>query len=201
MASEVSICNLALGNVAKPDINSLNEASAEARACKRYFAQVRDVMLESYPWLFARKIAALAEVTNDRANRWRYAYRRPSDCLKELLVLDECLSPLIFSDGDMLRRGGIPYDVAGTTIYTNVKPAFLEYTYRLVDPTKFSATFVEAFGWELAVRIAMPLTRDPKIRADAFQIAGATTSKAAVLDANRVQETTDVPVESLEVRQ
>jgi hypothetical protein len=201
VASEVFICNLALSNVSKPDITSLNEASAEARACKRYFSHVRDVMLESYPWLFARKIAALAEVTNDRPKLWAHAYRKPADCLKILLLHDECMLPLVFSDGDVLRRGGTRYDTAATTIYTNASPAYLEYTYRLDDPTKFSASFVEAFGWELAVRIAMPLTRDPKIRADAFQIASKMTSDAAVHDANQVRETTDVPVASLEVRQ
>jgi len=66
---------------------------------------------------------------------------------------------------------GNPYEIEGETVYCNLSPAFLRYTFRLVDPTKYPPPFVEAFSWHLAVRLAMPLTRDPNVCADASQLA------------------------------
>ncbi|MBB3137819.1 hypothetical protein FHS26_005587 [Rhizobium pisi] len=49
-------------------------------------------------------------------------------------------------------------------IYCNVSPAYLNFTERLIDPTKYPPLFVDALSWHLAVRLAMPLTRDPQVR-------------------------------------
>lgn len=201
MISEVFICNLALINVAKSEITSLDEASAEAAACRRFYAHVRNIMLESYPYLFARRIVALAEVANDRPLRWTFAYRLPADLRKVLLVHDETIGLGDFSDAEAVGRGGHPYDLAGTTLYCDVPAARLEHTFTQTDPTKFTALFVEAFGWELAVRIAMPLTRDPKLRADAYQLAMKASIAAQVHDANSTRDTTHVPVPALQARQ
>lgn len=201
MASQVQICNLALTNIAKPSISDINEASAEAIACRRYYEHVRDLMLESYPWRFARKTDVLAEVTNAKANRWGYAYQRPADCLKIRRIVDESLTDYWPSDGDgLVVAGGYATDIEGSIIYSNVSPAYVEYTYRVTDPTLFPPMFVEAFGWQLAVRLAMALTRDPKVRADAYQLAVRTSGEAAALDANEVRETSDSPSRYVEAR-
>lgn len=190
MTSVVSICNLALANIAKKDINSLTEASAEARACNRFYEVTRDILLQAYPWRFAGKTQSLAQLTNDKPGAWAYAYRRPTDCLKvrwirpEYSLTDPCPQSL----QDEISN---PYEIEGEMIYCNLSPAFLRYTFRLTDPTKFPPLFVEALAWHLAVRIAMPLTRDPKIRADAFQLAMAAKGSAEMADANEVRETSD----------
>ncbi len=44
MASVVSICNLALSNIGKDNINALTDAGAEARACSQFYEHVRDMM-------------------------------------------------------------------------------------------------------------------------------------------------------------
>lgn len=200
MASVVSICNLALANVGKPSISSITEATAEARACNQFYEHVRDVMLQSYPWRFATKVEALAEITNARADSWGYAYQKPSDCLKILRVHDAYLSPYLPSDGALTVQGGYVYEVAEETIFTDPTPAYLNYIFRLTDPTKFSPMFVEAFGWELAVRLAMPLTRDPKVRADAWNVAKMTTPQAQVADANDGRDEVQNRSAALEVR-
>lgn len=94
----------------------------------------------------------------------------------------------------------VPYDIEGSTIYTDLTPTFLRFTADIDDPTKFPPLFVEALSWSLAVRLAMPLTRDPKIRADAFQVATAMTSEAMLADANEVRETSDHESELVEGR-
>lgn len=200
MSSVVFICNLALTNLAKPEISDINEASAEAKACKQFYAHVRDVLLSSHPWRFAGKTEALAEITNTKENRWGYAYQRPADCLKVRRVSDEALADYLPSDGSLIVAGGFAHAIEGQTLFCDVTPAYLTYTYRLEDPTQFPALFQEALAWHLAVRLAMPLTRDPKIRADAYQLALRTTAAAAASDANEVRETSDTPSEVIEAR-
>lgn len=188
MASIVSICNLALSNLGKDSINALSEPTAEARACNQFYEHVRDVLLQGYPWRFAGKTQSLAQVTNEKVGAWCYAYARPSDCLKVRWLRQEYATDDPSSLADEIAT---PYDIEGGTIYCHLSPAFLRYTVRLVDPTKFSPLFVEALSWHLAVRLAMPLTRDPKVRADAFQLAMRTQGSAEMADANEVRETSD----------
>jgi hypothetical protein len=199
MTSVVSICNLALSNLGKDNINDLSEASAEAKACNQFYEHVRDTLLQSYPWRFAGKTASLAEVTNDKPGAWGYAYRRPNDCLKvrwirrEYSLTDDCPQTL-------QQEIANPYEIEGQTIYCNLSPAFLRYTWKLTDPTRFSTLFVEALSWHLAVRMAMPLTRDPKVRADAYQLAVAASDTAAAHDANEERNTSDFDSDFVEGR-
>lgn len=199
MASIVSICNLALSNLGKDNINALSDAGAEARACNQFYDHVLGTLLQAYPWRFAGKTQSLAELTNNKPGAWGYAYSRPVDCLKvrwvrpEYSIDDPCSQTLA-------QEIGNPYDIEGTLIYCNLSPAFLRYTWKVTDPTKYSPLFVEALSWHLAVRLAMPLTRDPKIRADAFQLAMRMQGEAATADANEVRETSDHDSDFVEAR-
>ena len=190
MTSIVSICNIALSNLGKPTINALSEASAEARACNLLYEHSRDLLLQAYPWRFAGKTQSLAEITNDKPGAWGYAYTKPNDCLKvrwirrEYSTTDTCPQTLQEEISNL-------YDVEGDNLYCDLSPAFLRYTYALTDPTKYSPLFVDALSWHLAVRLAMPLTRDPKIRADAYQLAVKTQAAAEMLDANEARESSD----------
>lgn len=189
MASVVSICNLALSNIGKDNIQALTDAGAEARACSQFYEHTRDVLLQGYPWRFAGATVSLAEVANNRLGKWSYAYARPNDCMKARWV-----RPAYSEDEPApseQEEMSIPYEIEGETIYCNLSPAFLRYTSRLTDPTKFSPLFVDALSWHLAVRLAMPLTRDPKVRADAWQVATQMTGQAQMMDANEVRETSD----------
>jgi hypothetical protein len=190
MASVVSICNLALTNLGKTKINALDEPTAEARACNQFYEHTRDMLLQGYPYRFARKTLALAEIANDKAGKWRYAYKRPIDCLKVLWLRPEYSdeNPCVQTEQEEIAN---PYEIEGDTIYCNLSPAFLRGVFRVVDPSKYPPLFVEALSWHLAVRLAMPLTRDPKVRADAFQLAVKMQGAAEMADANEQRETSD----------
>lgn len=199
MTSVVSICNLALSNLGADNISALSDAGAEARACRQFYEQTRDALLQVYPWRFAGKTQALAEVTNTEAGKWGYAYQRPNDCLKVRWVRPQYSTddPCAQTHQEEISN---PYDVEGETVFCNLSPAFLRYTFRLIDPTKFSPLFVETLSWHLATRLAMPLTRDLKMRNDAYQLAMQTRGQAEVADANETRETSDHDSELVEVR-
>lgn len=199
MASKIFICNLALSNVGKNNINALTEASAEARACNQFYDHARDTLLQAFPWGFAGKTQALAQVTNDKPGQWGYAYKRPTDCLKVRWIRPA------YSNTDSCRLTpqqeiSFPHEVEGDTIYCDLSPAFLRYTFKLEDASRYPPLFVDALSWHLAVRLAMPLTRDPKVRADAYQLALATSGTAQMADANEEQHSSDIESEFVEVR-
>lgn len=180
MTSIVAICNLALSNIGKENISSLAEESAEARACRQFYGHTRDILLQGFPWKFAAKTAILAEVANDRPGQWSHAYARPVDCLK-VRGVRPYLNQGYLSEQDRLA---IPYKIDGGIVYSNEESLVMLYTHPLDDPTQYSPLFVEAFSWQLAVRLAMPLTRDPSVRADALRVARDTTGTASELDAS-----------------
>ena len=199
MVSIVSICNLALSNLGSDTINSLSEPTTEARVCNQFYEHTRDTLLQAYPWRFAGKTQSLAELTNDRAGQWGYAYKRPNDCLKVRWVRPA------FSSADPCQQSqqeeiSNPFDVEGETIYCNLSPAFLRYTWAVTDPTKFPPLFVDALSWALTVRLAMPITRDMKQRNDAYRLAQVARGEAETADANEVLENSDHDSELLQVR-
>lgn len=183
MASDVSICNQALAHVGAGTINALTEATAEARNCSLFYTTARDSLLAAYPWSWARKRESLAEVDNDLATKWQYAYTLPADCLRPIYVQDED------ELGD--EHEGYAYQVVGRTLYCDVSPAFLTYVYRLDDPAQYPAPFEEALAWSVASRIAMPLTKDARIRNDAIEMAARARVAAEVIDANGEQHRLD----------
>lgn len=189
MTSVISICNMALSNLGAGNIQSLGEASTEARSCTQWYEHTRDTLLQAYPWRFAGTAVSLAELTNDKPGAWGYSYRRPSDCLKPRFVRRE------FSTTDeqqtMQEQIQNPYLVEGTRIYCDISPAILNYTRRVEDPSLFSPLFVTALSFALTVNLAMPITQDPKIRNDAYQIAEQMRERAAAADANEQRETSD----------
>lgn len=199
MSSVVYICNLALANIGKDSIASINEASAEARACKQFYELVLDTSLQAYPWRWAGKTEALAQVANTRENRWLYAYQRPSDCLKIIRLVDESLTEYM-PYGDGVVSGGHAYDVEGQVIFCDLSPAYIQYTQRLTDPAKFPPMFVDALSMALSARIAYPITRDLRIRSDAVSLAMQAMELAKASDANEVRETSDWPSEGIEAR-
>lgn len=198
MTSVVSICNLALTNLGKDTINALTEASAQARACNLFYEQTRDALLQVYPWRFAGKTQSLAEVTNDKPGAWGYAYRRPGDCLKVRWVRQEYST----TDYQPTKQEEIltPHEIEGENIYCNLTPAFLRYTFRIDDPTKYPPLFVDALSWAMTVRLAMPLTKDIKQRNDAFKLAQMARGEAETADASEERETSDHNSELVEVR-
>lgn len=200
MTSIVSICNLALSNIGKDNISALNEATPEARACNQFYDHVRDMLLQAYPWRWAGRTVSLAEIENDKPGAWAYAYQRPTDCLKISYVRPQYSDTPLALDDPKLDAFGVMHEVEGQAIYTDISPALLRYTARVADPTKFPPLFVEAMGWHLSVRLAMPLTRDPAIRREAFQIANGMQATAQMQDANEVRETSDIASDLIEAR-
>lgn len=174
MASEVEICNLALGRVGvSQTITSLSEPSAEAVACNRFYALTRDTVLRGFPWPFATTFVALGLVKEDPNTDWQYSYRYPSDCIRFRRIVPPGGRPstAVSSDARLVADAipspdSIPYRIASDTtarlIYTDQDDAVAEYTRKVTDSEFYDAEFVSVLAWRLAAEIAPVLTQgDP----------------------------------------
>lgn len=152
MANEIQICNLALSRLGGFRIQSLDDATKEARECKLHYPIVRDAVLEAHDWDFARKRLVLA-LTTETFSGWEYAYQYPTDCL----VIRKIYDP------NKAEGSKIPFEVVSNAaldrrlILTNQAQAELIYTAKVTDVNMFSSGFVNALAFRLAADLAIPL--------------------------------------------
>jgi len=207
MASEVDICNLALGHLGdKATVASLDppEGSAQAEHCARFYPVARDALLEIHEWDFATKRALLSELENTW-DMWQYAYAKPSDCLRVLAVLQTeatsdysmTSSPTYTAEGIVTERatGYAPQEFAceidatgNSIILTNQEDAVVRYTAFVTDTTRFSPLFISTLSWHLAALLAGPILKGDAGRAEAKrceQMASLWLAKATASDSNQ----------------
>lgn len=169
MASLIELCNRALAIVAKGQIASLNEGSFEARECARAAQPLLDEMVlwsDNIP--LGRRRVVLAEMANDRPAEWLHAYAAPSDFGMPIAIrrVEDDASELPEAGPyNFPPQAGLPlrYLHENGKIYCNVDTATLIYTVDTLVVTDLDALMQKAFVNELALRISMPLTKDPKI--------------------------------------
>ena len=121
-------------------------AQKEAVACVRYFAGIRDVLLQTYPWTFARRDETLVGLS-EPLKGWRFSYALPTACVRPLQLISR-------------RKTVAKWEEAGSVIGCEYRPVSLRYTARITDTTKWSPQFQEAFCLKLAVDIALSVNSD-----------------------------------------
>lgn len=181
MASEVDICNLALGHLGeRANVSSISppEGSAQAEHCARFYPIARDMALESHEWGFATVRGTLALLTDTPPVGWLYVYALPNDCRNIIRLIDPAAGTPYQQD-DWQRTGcyagyapgipfvppDVPYELESRSndgiavIYTNLEAAQIQYVKTVTDTTKFSAQFVDAVSRLLASYLAGPVVK------------------------------------------
>ncbi len=187
MASEVEICNLALGHLGDTaTVASIDppEGSAQAEHCARFYPIARDMLLQAHGWNFATRRIQLAQLS-EVPYGWTYAYARPDGALD---VFD-----IQFPNTVDYGANSQPYvcevDTDGNeVIYTDVENAVARYIMQVTDTTKFPPLFVLALSWQLAGMLAGPVLKGDVGAAEAkrcAQMAQAYLSEAKVADSRQ----------------
>lgn len=187
MATDVDICNLALGMIGDAAaVQSINppDQSAQASHCARFYPVARDAMLEMHQWGFATTRVTLA-AGGTPPNQWQYSYYPPSNVLNYIAVLDPNGSddvgypvPLSYSSPLVTPQGPnapAPYPfivesdplTGADILYCNVQNAVLRYTQAVTNPTAFSPLFVEGLALLLSSHLAGPVIKGAEGRAAA----------------------------------
>lgn len=179
MPSVVDICNIALSHIgAKPDVSSISppEGSVSADYCATFWPMARDMALEDGAWGFATRYRNLSQSV-DVVPGWSYKYVLPVDCIKVIALLQsEGVEP---QDYKIINDGGIRY------VVSNTDSARIEYVTREDNTNVYSPSFVDAVSWLLASYLAMPITRDIKLKEAALNAYNQSVHGAMVSDANQ----------------
>ena len=180
MATQVEICNDALTHLGASTISALDDNTKQAQRLSLVWAAARDRLLAKHRWGFARKQVALAVVSGVEIDGWDYVYAMPSDCLdaREIYKSTVDLPPILFTQA-------LSTDRTTRYILTNEEDAQLVYTARIETATLYPPPFAAALAWELADRIAMPLTADLNLKDYANKQARIAFIEAANADANQ----------------
>jgi hypothetical protein len=193
MASEVDICNLALGHLGdNATVASLEppEGSAQAEHCARFYPIARDALQEMHSWNFCTKRIPMAMLDGVSLSQWKYVYAEPSGVVSIIAVLPPdvaddysapLFSPFTQADGGYHASQGlytplefsVETDASGRTlILTNQENAVLRYTCIVTDTTKFTPLFVMALSWQLASMLAGPILKGDVGAAEAKRCEG-----------------------------
>lgn len=169
MTDLVGIYNMALSRVGVSKVvGSPTEASAQRRACSRWYEHSRDFVLRDFPWNFATRSIQLATSTETFLG-YQYVYGYPADAVNVLGVAD--VNGLRHSLDYVLsfpeRIPFYPWRYAwkvvshsnGTSrlIVTDLPEAYAIYTQQHTDTESFPPDFVSCLAWKLAANIGAEL--------------------------------------------
>lgn len=184
MATDVDICNLALGHLqGEADVSSINPVgtTTEAKLCAKFYPIARDVLLEMHNWGFATFREALAPLTNPPEG-WDYVFKAPNNFLK---------AQVIYTAGS----GEFPLDFdmeadeqEGNIVLANVEAPFMKFTKRVTVAPRFSPLFVTSVSWLLASYLAGPLGKSVEDRNGALREFGLNFGLASASNSNNRKE-------------
>ncbi len=134
-------------------------AQDEAVVCALHFERVRDSLLQSFAWIFARKTETPAQLS-ETIPGWRYSFALPDDCLKIQSVLaDDNRVNFYHEKAKDLSSPPVmvelmEWEEADRKLYANRSPIHVRFTYRVLNIDFWDGAFVDAFVIKLAEAIA-----------------------------------------------
>lgn len=183
-ATDVDICNLALGIIGDSWVQSRTERSREAAACDVFYDQALGETLEAFDWPFARSYAqGVSPAGIDIVPGYSYAYVVPSGALVVRGIARSMKSEVSpeFTLSSVEAPGGDPLQI----IHTDKAGGIIVYTRRETHVPAFPPLFVAAVAAKLAHYIAMPLTKSKEKRDDAEKKFERMIEQAAVSAGNQ----------------
>lgn len=175
MASKTEIARRALSKLGQPGVSNIDTVDTKAaRVMRNMWDNVRDAMLQAYPWKFALKRVTLA--ADGDAPDWGYErkFTLPNDYLSMYEIKD---SP--------------KYSIEDGCILTNAPPPLkIRYIRRITDTGKYHPLFVEAFSSRLAYEGCEEITGSNTKKSAAMTDLNAAVSQAYAIEAieNEAQE-------------
>ena len=155
MASEVEICNMALGRIGEDPILSFDDGDKASDLCRDNWESVRDVTLKAIAPSCAVRRTTLVRSVDTPAWGWDYQYVLPTGYLKLLSPSSSESSELYEVEG---YSPSFKYEIEdGKLLCNDEGPIGIKYVFRQVNTTKYDATTVEAMVLAMASVLAWSL--------------------------------------------
>lgn len=150
--SDILICSTALLELGSRPINSFDEDSEGARLCANLYGPVRDEMMRSHPWNFAKARIVLTPVVDKPAFGYANKFLLPADYLR-VIEVNGIRSP----DGVGFPPG---YAIENGYILADVDSINLRYVFRNQNPASWDSAFVRVMILAMKKTLAYSITRD-----------------------------------------
>lgn len=190
--TKTTIINMALAHCKVSPITSPDDASEPARKGNLFYDKARRSALRACDWNWAEQnvsLAVLGSVDNpnfdptfampqDVVPGWLYCYGVPGQCLRVRKLYSPQTPdslPLPYIDRTIHDRvqelllNDVQFRVMRSPltnqscIVTNLKGAWASFTLDVKDESQFDDEFVDAFSYELALKLCLPLTADKEL--------------------------------------
>lgn len=149
----VQICNIALAKIGSDSfITSLADDTKSARHCSIFYEPIRDSLLRSHLWRFARKQYQLAPLVITPLFDGGYYFQKPIDCLR-----------VIQPDEDYFGMYG-RWSIEGDKILADTSVLNIVGIQQVTDENLFDSIFVEAFSTKLAHELCLPLAQSESLK-------------------------------------
>lgn len=153
--SEVDICNGALTMIGDNTITSLTEGTTRSVVCAQHYHKSRNALLRGYPWNFAMKREALAQLVETPEWGFAYYYQLPTDSVRVWKINHD---------------QKVAWRREGDRIATDLESLDILYISKVTDPNKFDELFIDALTVRLASKICFPLTAKRTLASDLFTL-------------------------------
>ena len=177
MASKTAIANRANLKLGQPRVSNIDtDGSVNAQVMSDMWDQVRDALLQSYPWNFAIKRATLATTGTTPDWGWYNEYSLPTDFLQLLEIKD---NP--------------DYKIEHGKILCDEDTLSIRYIARIENTGLYPALFGELLAYQLAIEGCERITQDKTLKAQLIQEMA--VYRETVLSSDAIE---DQPVEQVE---
>ena len=197
MTAIVDIYNMAVMEVGHSTaITDPNENTNAANLCRTFYPMCRDMVLESINWKFATKRVTLSLLPGKQTN-WEYAYAYPADGLFiQAIVRPGMRKPP--------KEHEVPFEIGNMdgarVILTDMPQAEAIYTVRVENPNLFTQLFTSALVYQLASKVAAPLTGKAEMAANARAGYQLMLGHAAAANLNEAADGPDPDCEFVAIR-
>lgn len=138
--SQIAILSKALILIGEKPLTSLSDPRYGATVGANLFEMYHEEEIQSNPWRFVTKKAALSRLVDEPVNQFKYVFQLPTDCLIPSHVWPKA-----------------QYEIFGTHIYTDQPAIDLDYRFK-PNVSAWPAYFALLMTYKLAKDMVSPIT-------------------------------------------
>ncbi len=146
MSSQVEIVNQGLTLIGDQIIAAMSDDNDRARVATLFFDDMRDAVLRTHPWGFAKTRAELAEAAGTPEFDYTHHFTLPGNCLRVLEVEED-------------HPGQIEYSIEGRKLLCYESTMKILYIAKVTETGNFDALFCDCLSARLAMAFAMALSK------------------------------------------
>lgn len=149
----IQICNMALAKIGSDSfITSFDDGTKAARHLSIFYEPIRDSLIRSHLWRFARKQYQLAPLVEQPLFDGGYYFQMPTDCLR-----------VVVPDEQYFNAYG-RWSVEGNKILADTNVLNIVGLQRVTDTALFDPIFTEALATKLAHELCLPLAQSESLK-------------------------------------